>query len=235
MTFQAGDAVILVSAHSLVVLIGILLIMLMAIDAAENGIVFRIRMTFGTGIPFAVMVTGIDGEVLCVVVKSRGYPGNLVMTGLAFGRELGGSMRRIGCLVVIVQVAAHAGIWGVVVIPVVAGHAIVGNAGVRPEQQKIIVVNGEQGGFPPRISGVADLALVRQSKRAMVRIAGLVVIRQVASYAGIRGVVVIAIVADDAIVGNAGMRPEQRKIIAMDRELGRFPSRVGGVADLALI
>lgn len=85
-------------------------------------------------------------------------------------------MRRICGLVVIVQVASHAGIWRGVVIPVMAFRAIAGYEGMCPYEWKIVVVHGEQGRLPFGVGRMACLALVGQPEGAMVRVGRLVII-----------------------------------------------------------
>ncbi len=68
MTIETGLAVIYVILYLTVVFIHIRLVMLVTIDAAENGPVTRIDVTSSTIIPFLVMFAGIDGEIQWVMI-----------------------------------------------------------------------------------------------------------------------------------------------------------------------
>ena len=68
---------------------------------------------------------------------------------------------------------------------------------------------------------------------SMVWIGCLVVICQMTTNAGVGGVVVIAVMADDAVVSNGNMGSGQHIIVIVDREGGRGPVWVGGVACFA--
>ena len=77
------------------------------------------------------------------------------MTGKTFRRELGRCMRRIGCLVIIIQMASYTGVRGGVVIPVVTSGTIIGNNGMGAVQRIYLIVNGECCRLPARFRGVA--------------------------------------------------------------------------------
>ena len=54
----------------------------------------------------------------------------------------------VGRLIIIVDMAACAGIGCIGIVSVVAGSAVVGNTRMRPFQNVIIIVNGESGRLP---------------------------------------------------------------------------------------
>ena len=60
----------------------------MAINAAEQVVVTRRRMTFCACVPFAIMSTAIDREILLVVVEGRRVPSAGSVAGRTIGREL---------------------------------------------------------------------------------------------------------------------------------------------------
>ena len=69
----------------------------------------------------------------------------------------------------------------------------------------------------------------------MIRIGGLVVFIRVASKAKIRSIYIIALVAGKAIAGNSCVCSLQRIIIIMDRESGRLPVRISGMAGFTVV
>ena len=69
MALETGIAVILVTADIIVLIIHICLVMFMAVNATEHGVIGRICMTIGTGSPFTVVLPGIYREILSVMVK----------------------------------------------------------------------------------------------------------------------------------------------------------------------
>ena len=127
----------------------------------------------------------------------------------------------IGCVVVISLVASSTGVRCVGVASAVAAVAIIGDGGMCAKQR----MNGimVKAGRHPRILRMALRTVSRELSRNMVRIARVVIVRQVASRAGVWSVRVIPIdVTAVAIVGNARMRPMQR-INGVMVEDGWFP------------
>jgi hypothetical protein len=190
------------------------------------------------------VVTGctIVGDVLMrpgervngAMVKSRGCPTVFIVADVAIGRELQGNVIGVGRLVVIVLVAPIAGIRCVVVIPVVAGCTIVGDAGMRPNQSEEIIVVSEGSRHPVWLRGVACGTVRREAQCRVVGIGRLVEIVMMTPDTGIRGIVVIAAVAGCAVVGNISMRAIQHKIAVVVSKAGGAPARLGGVAALAI-
>ncbi len=64
----------------------------------------------------------------------------------------------------------------------------------------------------------------------MVRARCLGIISRVATVAGIGRIVVVAVVAGSAVVGNSRVRPVQSIIVVVNRERSGFPARFGGMA-----
>ena len=126
------------------------------------------------------------------------------MAILASRRKSGRSVIRVVRLVVFRLVATDAGIWGIIIVSVMAGIAIVGNGSVGTVQGiKTVVVEGRR--YPGRFA-VAAGAVCGQLLRDVVGVGRLVVIADMASRAGIRGVIIIPVMAGCAVIGNGGMR-----------------------------
>lgn len=96
------------------------------------------------------------------VVKRSRHPGIFTVTAFTGRRKLCGSVVRIGCRIVIAQVAACTSIWRIRIIAVVTGRTIVRNWNVRTVQNIIIVVNRERCGIPSRSRRMAHLTIRRQ-------------------------------------------------------------------------
>ena len=132
----------------------------------------------------------------------------------------GGSI--IGCMATVAGVGCSR-VVAVVACVTVAGDGCV-CAGDRPNG---VVVEGRRR---PRILAVAGRAGSRELRSGVVRIGRSCIICRVAAVAGIRRVVVIAVVADCTVIGNRGVRTLQHIIVVVYRECGRIPVRIGGVA-----
>ena len=66
-------------------------------------------------------------------------------------------------MIIISLVAAHAGIRGVVVIPVVAVHTVIGNSYMCPVQYPIIIMDREGRRFPVWLRCVAGFTIRRNA------------------------------------------------------------------------
>ena len=114
-------------------------------------------------------VRTVEGINRCVV-ESRRCPSSFGMARLAVGRKLVRCMVRVGCGSVIVCVAAVASVRRGIVIPVVAGSAVVGNQGMSAIQNIKIVVNGKRRRRPTRLGRVASRTIRRQAQRHVIRV-----------------------------------------------------------------
>ena len=117
------------------------------------------------------------------------------------------------------------GIWCVVVVSVVAGGTVVGNSRVCAVEWIKIVVDGKGCRRPIRRGGVAACAIRRQIQRHVVWVGTLVVIRRMAPRAGIGRIVVIAVVAGNAVVRNGHVRSSEWVdciMVKSRRRPGRF-------------
>jgi len=80
MTGKASIAVVHISSDAFVFVICFSL--LMASQARENGIISRIGMAIGTGIPFALVFSGINREIFAIMIESGRHPNILGMAQL---------------------------------------------------------------------------------------------------------------------------------------------------------
>jgi hypothetical protein len=87
MTAIAGDADIAVTRHLLVLLVGIGLIVLMAVNAFERAIVVRDQMAISANAPCPLVMTRKDGKILTIMVECRWRPGDCVMTQYTLSGE----------------------------------------------------------------------------------------------------------------------------------------------------
>lgn len=94
MAGKAGRAVVHVSDHLLMLFIGLRLVMLVAVRTTEQRVTGRIGMAFGTGIPFAVVLSRINRKKLPVVLPEicRRPTGN---RGVALRTFVGKTQRRM--------------------------------------------------------------------------------------------------------------------------------------------
>jgi hypothetical protein len=164
------------------------------------------------------------------VIERRTQPRGRRMTGLARGREPRSHMVRIGGSAVIRLVTRIAvrGRAGELTVDVAtrAGH---GGVGARQGKAGGVVI---ESGRRPRRGVVADLTLLRESRRLVIGIIRLVVIAEMARHAGcVRNLEIPAHVATGA--GKLHMRAGQRKSCLVMVEASRRP---GGraVADRAI-
>ena len=110
----------------------------------------------------------------------------------------------VSCLIVIADMAARTGIRGVSIIAVVADITIIRNGGMGSRERiKTVVVEGRRN--PGRFA-VAGGAVRGKLLRDVVGIGCLVVIPDMTARAGIRGVIIISVMAGGAVIGNGGMR-----------------------------
>ncbi len=150
------------------------------------------------------------------------------MAILTSRRKAGRSVIRVVRLVVFRLVAADAGIWGIVIVSVMAGITIVGNGSVRTVQGvKTVVVESRRY---PGCFAVATGAVCGQLLRGVIGVGCLVVIADMTAHTGIRGVIVVPVMASGAVIGYDGMRAVQGVIIVVNRESGRRPTGIRGMA-----
>lgn len=137
-------------------------------DAGEDGIVGRVGVAVGAGVPFTLVLPRINREILVVVVKGRRCPGILGMAHFAIRRELCGCMWRIVGLVIIRLVTAITGVGCIIIIAVVTIGTLVCNGHMRSLQHIIVVMDRECRRLPVGIGGVALLAIIRYANGNMV-------------------------------------------------------------------
>ena len=127
-----------------------LIVVFMAINTAEYGIISGIGMAFCTLVPGPGMPSTIDREVLSVVIKCRRLPGILRMTTFTIGRELGRTVIRVCGIIIIHHVSSRTGVRCIGIIPVMTGGTIIGNGSMGPVQCIILIVVVECGRIPFR-------------------------------------------------------------------------------------
>ena len=180
----------------------VLVVVFVAIYATEYGIIARYYMAIDALIPFSVVVSAVDREILIVVVPGRWRPGALCMAILTGGRELRRLVVGVIRVVILALVATEAGRGRIVVIAVVAGVAIVCDGGMGPDQLVIVIVNGECGRHPVGGRGMAHRTIGRYPQCLVVGIGALCIIRRMAALAGVGRIIVIPVdVAGCTVVG----------------------------------
>lgn len=120
------------------------------------------------------------------------------------------------------QVTTDAGVWGIDIVALVAGVAIVGNRDMSTSERiKCIVVKRRRN---PGIFRMAICTGGRELSGCVVRVDRRIVVRLVAACTRIRRIVVIAVVTRCAIIGDDCVRPVQNIIVVVDREGRRVPA-----------
>ena len=122
----------------------------MADRTTEFRVIIWIYMAIRALVPFAFMLTTINGEKLCIVIEGSRYPCIFSMTSGAIRRKLCAQVIRIFGIIIFCSMAAKTGIWGVVIIPVMAGGAVISYHGMRSIEHVKIIVYGEAGRHPIR-------------------------------------------------------------------------------------
>ena len=105
-------------------------IMFVASDATECCKIIGCCMAFDALTPLIFVFPGINWEILLVMVEGRRIPSCSCMAVLAACWKTGSCVIRVGGRIVFRGMATKAGAWGIVVIAVVAGGAIIGNCRV---------------------------------------------------------------------------------------------------------
>lgn len=153
------------------------------------------------------------------------------MAQFTVGGEAGRCVVRVGSTIVVSHVATGAGIRRTVIITGMTGIAI--NGGMGACEGPIVVMNRECGRRPARIGGMACFTVGADTDGIMVRICGLVVIRNVATGTGIGCVVIITCMTGITI--NAGMGACEGIVVVMDWKCSRLPARICGMAGFTIV
>ena len=132
-----------------------------------------ICMTVRTIVPLSVMVTGINREILPVVVKGSWRPGCLCMTICTCYRKLSCCMRWIICLGIIGRMAIITQFWQSCIASLVTGCTIIGNGQVCSGKVRMGWICSW---LPPRIRSMAVGTFSGYSGSSMVRIKCLIII-----------------------------------------------------------
>ena len=130
-----------------------------------------------------------------------------------------------GCgAIIIFGMAPKTGIRCIGVVAVMAFRTIVGDQRMSAIERIIIIVYGEGCRHPVRGGGMALRTIRRDIQCLVIRIDRIVIICNMATCTLIRCIVVIPIVAGDAVIGNDHVFTGQRVIIIMNIERSRSPS-----------
>ena len=116
MTVVAGNAVILIIRYILVFIGQIYrIIMLMAKDTFKNSKIICIHMTLSTETPGTSVSSGIDREILTIMIPGGLSPGSGIVASLTESRKSSGGMIRIltGIVVILMTSVASGGSSGI--------------------------------------------------------------------------------------------------------------------------
>ena len=128
MAFITGIAVINVPGNPAMFIGQVLgVIVCVAVNATEYGIIARGGMAVRAIIPFSIVPAAVNGEIHAIVVKVRRFPGIFRVAACTVGREPCRRVIGVVGLAVVTGMAAVAGIGGVGIIPIVAGVAVIGD------------------------------------------------------------------------------------------------------------
>ncbi len=202
------------------------IIMLMAFNAAKQGVISWRGMALGALVPFVPVPPTEYGEVLVVMIPRGRCPSRFRMAVITTGWELRRRMVGVIGVVVVGCMASETSIGRIAkVAPNVAGRTVVRYVGMRPiERIKSIVV--KISGHPSVLC-VAVVASRREGRRRMIRVGCSVVISDMATRARIRCVVEIAPnMASRTFILYHRMRPVER-IKSIVVKIGRHPSGFG--------
>lgn len=129
--------------------------MFVTIHTTETGEVAGIGVALNALVPLVFVFPAVYFEILLVMVKSGRIPSRFRMAILAGSRETRCRVIRVIGRRIVRRVAAKAGIGRVVVIPVVAGRAIIGNSRMRTVQGIVVIMDRECCRRPSGSSRVA--------------------------------------------------------------------------------
>ena len=150
------------------------LILVMGIVVAVNAVkeyeIPGCGMAINALIPFIFMLSGVNREILLIVVVVHRIPGILRMTISAIRWELLVGVIRVAGALVIRSVATVTGVWRVVVIAVVALRTIICNRDMRSVQHVIVIVNREGCRRPVWIGGVTHRTIRMNVDRLVIRL-----------------------------------------------------------------
>lgn len=174
-----------------------------------------------------------DDVILVVDAKGGGTPARIGgMAGGTVGTDAYGIMVRVGRLVIIRLVTAHAFRWGVVIISIMAGRTVIADALMSscqwPEYGMV------KGNRSPAILIMTHDTIGREILGFMVRIDRCIKIRSMASVTCIGCIVVIAVVTRDTLVCYGHVSPCYDIIIVVVGKGGGTPARISGMATVAL-
>lgn len=100
MAVEARVAVVLIARDLAMFVVHVGLIVLVAEDTFEDGIVGGIHVAIAAHVPLVFMFSGVDREVLRVMVPVGGCPGRGGVTRLTFSRKQRRGVVRVRCAVI---------------------------------------------------------------------------------------------------------------------------------------
>jgi hypothetical protein len=90
MTTVTRAAVVGITVHAIVLVVHLsLVVVFMAIDTRKDTVIRAIVVAIGAGVPFSIMPTTIDREVLLIMVERRGVPTRFIVALRTIRWELG--------------------------------------------------------------------------------------------------------------------------------------------------
>lgn len=148
-------------------------------------------MTSGTGIRGSFCIPVMAGGTVCgdgcmcagegvesSVVEGRGSPCLLIVAGGTISRKVKLGVAWFTSLLIIRSVASCASVWGVVVVALVAGGAIISDSGMCTLQDIVIIMYVKRSGRPSRrCSGMAGCAVMGEIQCRMVGVGRFLEIR----------------------------------------------------------
>jgi hypothetical protein len=223
MAIIACRTAVRISGYTLVVVVHLgLIVMCMAINATEKRVIARVCMAVGTKGPFTGMMSGVDREILTIMVEGRGYPCSGGMAAFAIGRKLCRSMGWICSSSIVGLVTTITGIRGCGVITVVT--LVAGDCYMCAGKGIISIVDGECSRCPAWICRVTCCTCGRDIGSNMIRICGGSIVSLVATDTGIRGCAIISVMT--LVACGSGMSTGEGIVCIVDGECGRCPAWV---------
>ena len=159
------------------------------------------------------------------VIECRRRPGILRMAVSTGSRELLCSVIRVGCVVVVVSVAACTGIGRIAVVALVT--VIATDTGMRSHYQIERVIQCSRS---PCSLIVAVCAVHRKLLCHVIWVCCGIKVVGMAAGTGVGGIIVVSVMTGSAVVGDGRMCSGQLVEIVVKRERSRRPSRTGGMA-----
>lgn len=194
--------------------------MFVAVNAAENLKIARSGVAIHTFVPFPLVFSAVNGEIHTIVIEAGRGPCRFCVAALTIVRELRGGVVGVHRLVIIICVAAKTSIRRIVVIPVVAGRAIIRNGCMLSVKGVVIIVDAKGCRIPSRLGSVAGGTIRCQPQYLVIGIGGIVEIHGMAGFT-IRGGALIPFgMAQNAIRILVAARQGEIRIVVIKTPVG---------------